>query len=138
LFQYVDDEGTPRPIASSDVNDYLRDITGKDVTAKDFRTWMGTLLATVALAELPPPRRDVEARKCVARVCEIVGEHLGNTPTVCRGSYVHPEIVDAYQGGSLNAQWRQAPVRASKNLLTEEQRLLALLRPRRRRERAAA
>jgi DNA topoisomerase-1 len=129
LFQFVDDEGEVRPISSTDVNQYLRDVTGLAITAKDFRTWMGTLLATAAFAELPPPRNATPARKAVLRVCEAVGEHLGNTPAVCRASYVHPKIVDWYRDGTLAQRWAATPARGSTRLVEEERKLLALLRP---------
>jgi DNA topoisomerase-1 len=132
LFQYVDEYGEPRPLTSTDVNDYLREITGIDVTAKDFRTWMGTLLATSALAALDPPASEAAARRALTRVCEAVGGALGNTPTVCRASYVHPEVIEWYRDGSLPERWNAASPRGSARLIAEERRLLALLKPRRR------
>jgi DNA topoisomerase-1 len=131
LFQYVDDDGVARPITSTDVNDYLRTITGLDVTAKDFRTWMGTLLATAALAALDPPHSETASRRAIVRVCETVGSHLGNTPTVCRSSYIHPSILEWYRDGTLGERWEAASSRGSARLVPEERKLLALLRPRR-------
>src|SRR5699024_1384116 len=90
LFQYLDDDGEARPISSSDVNAYLRTATDLDITAKDFRTWMATLLAACSFAELAPPRSQRQARPSIARVVEVVADQLGNTPAVCRASYVHP------------------------------------------------
>jgi DNA topoisomerase-1 len=136
LFQYVDDDGSVRPISSTDVNDYLREITGTDITAKDFRTWIGTLLAASALAELRPPRRESEAKRNVVQVCKVVSDHLGNTPTVCRASYMHPNVVDSYRDGSLATAWEQ-PARGSRALVPEERKLLAFLKPRRTRRQAA-
>jgi DNA topoisomerase I len=129
LFQYVGDDGDVRPISSTDVNEYLRDTTGAPVTAKDFRTWLGTLLATVAFAALPAPRSERSAAQAVGRVCEVVSDHLGNTPTVCRSSYIHPTIVEWYKDGSLPGRWEHAPARGSAQLVAEERKLLALLRP---------
>ncbi len=132
LFQYIDDDGEPRPISSTDVNEYLREVTGLDITAKDFRTWMGTLLATSAFAALPPPTTERVARRSVVRVCETVSEHLGNTPAVCRSSYVHPKVVDWYRDGSLAERWAGTSARGNPRLVEEERKLLALLRPARR------
>ena len=103
------------------------------MTAKDFRTWTGTLLATVALAELPPPTSDRAAQRAVTRVLEVVSDHLGNTPAVCRASYVHPQVIEAFHDGALPDQWAQATTRGSRLLIPEERKLLHLLRPRRRR-----
>ena len=129
LFQYVDDDGEPRPITSTDVNEYLRSVTGMAITAKDFRTWMGTLLATAAFAALPAPANEKVARSGVVRVCETVADHLGNTPTVCRTSYVHPSVVEWYRDGTLSERWRELPARGSTRLVEEERKLLALLAP---------
>jgi DNA topoisomerase-1 len=131
LFQYVGDDSRPHPVSSTDVNDYLRNVTGLEVTAKDFRTWIGTLLAAAALAALPAPRTARASQQSVARVCEIVSSHLGNTPAVCRASYIHPTIVEWYADRSLAPRWEQASARGSAQLVPEERKLLALLRPRR-------
>ena len=131
LFQYIGDDGAPHPITSTDVNDYLREVAGLPVTAKDFRTWMGTLLATSAFAALPAPRSEATARRSIVRVCETVSAHLGNTPTVCRSSYVHPNVIEWYRDGSLADRWQATPARGSTRLVVEERKLLALLRPRR-------
>src|SRR3954469_9811631 len=143
LFQYIGDDDAPHPISSTDVNEYLRTVTGLPVTAKDFRTWMGTLLATSAFAALPQPRSEAAARRGIVRVCETVGSHLSNTATVCRSSYVHPKVIEWYRDGSLAERWRATPARGSTRLVEEERKLLALLRPgrtvsRRRAARAAA
>jgi DNA topoisomerase-1 len=133
LFQYLDDDNEPRPISSSDVNTYLRSATSLDITAKDFRTWMATLLAACAFAELEPPRSQRQGRQSIARVLEVVSDHLGNTPAVCRASYVHPLVIDAYADGSFPETWSSASARGSRLLLPEERKLCAVLRPRRRR-----
>jgi DNA topoisomerase-1 len=133
LFQYLDDTRSPRPVTSTDVNAYLRDASGLEITAKDFRTWMGTLLATVALAELDPPASQAKAKRSVNRVLQVVSDHLGNTPAVCRTSYVHPDVLRAFEEGSLAARWTDASARGSALLVPEERKLLVLLRPARRR-----
>jgi DNA topoisomerase-1 len=138
LFQFVDDDGAPRPISSTDVNEYLGAVTGLSVTAKDFRTWMGTLLASCAFVGLPPPESKAAANRGVASVCQTVSAHLGNTAAVCRTSYVHPHVIEWYRDGSLSQRWDAIPARGSTLLVPEERKLLALLRPRRRRTRPAA
>lgn len=138
LFQYLDDDGRPRPVSSTDVNRYLGEITGQAVTAKDFRTWTGTLLATVALAELPTPTSERAAKRSVNRVLEVVSDHLGNTPAVCRASYVHPQIVEAFHEGRLAEQWDRASARGSRLLVPEERKLVQMLRPSRRTRRTRA
>jgi len=107
LFQYVGEDGEPVDIASDDVNDYLRSIA-PEVTAKDFRTWAGTVLAYRALRALDPPESDREAtRNVVAAIRETAGL-LGNTPAVCRKAYVHPVVVEAYLDGRLRGALLQA------------------------------
>ncbi len=130
LFQYVGDDGSPHPVSSTDVNEYLREVTGLPVTAKDFRTWMGTLLATSAFAALSPPRSETVARRGIVRVCETVSAHLGNTTAVTRSSYVHPNVIEWYRDGTLAERWRATPSRGSARLVVEERKLLSLLRPR--------
>ncbi|SNS10239.1 DNA topoisomerase-1 [Noviherbaspirillum humi] len=101
LFQYVDDDGERRSVDSSDVNDYLREITGEDFTAKDFRTWSGTMLAALALQEYEKFDSDAQAKKNVVRAIESVAERLGNTPSVCRKCYVHPGVIESYLDGTM-------------------------------------
>jgi DNA topoisomerase I len=101
LFQYVDADGEVGDVASDDVNEYLREISGGDFTAKDFRTWAGTVLAYRALRALEPASSATDAkRKVVAAMRETAG-HLGNTPAVARNSYVHPAVVEAYMDGRV-------------------------------------
>jgi DNA topoisomerase-1 len=99
LFQYVDEDGTRRTIGSADVNTYLHEIAGEDFTAKDFRTWAGTVLAALALAEVRMFATAREARRNVVRAIERVATRLGNTPAICRKSYVHPVVLEAYLDG---------------------------------------
>jgi DNA topoisomerase-1 len=101
LFHYVDGEGTPHPISSEDVNEYLREITGEDITAKDFRTWAATNLAAIALRELESYDTQAKAKKNVVQAVEAVAKMLGNTPAICRKCYIHPAIFDGYLDGSL-------------------------------------
>jgi DNA topoisomerase-1 len=99
LFQYVDGERRRQTVGSADVNDYLRTTTGADFTAKDFRTWAGTVLAARALAGIASFKSQREAKRNVLRAVEAVATRLGNTSAVCRKSYVHPALLDAYMDG---------------------------------------
>jgi DNA topoisomerase-1 len=101
LFQYLDDEGERQTVTSADVNAYLKEATGTAVTAKDFRTWAGTLLAAMALREFEQVDGEARTKKNVKAAIERVAARLGNTPTICRKCYVHPEIVAAYLDGGL-------------------------------------
>ena len=106
LFQYLDEDGVPQPIDSADVNAFLREIAGDEFTAKDFRTWAGTVLAAWALREFTAFDSEAAAKRNVTQAIERVASRLGNTPAICRKSYVHPEIVGAYLDGSLLASLR--------------------------------
>jgi DNA topoisomerase-1 len=99
LFQYVDDGGERRTVGSGDVNAYLREIAGAAFTAKDFRTWAGTVLAALALSEVRGFATPREAKRNILRAIERVAARLGNTPAICRASYVHPGVVEAYLDG---------------------------------------
>lgn len=101
LFQYLDADGARQPVDSADVNDYLREATGEDVTAKDFRTWAGTVLAAMALSEFEAVDSAARAKKNVKAAIESVAKKLGNTPTICRKCYVHPRVVSSYLDGQL-------------------------------------
>ena len=100
LFQYVDEEGHRHTVGSSDVNDYLREISGEEITAKDFRTWAGTFLAALALREVVPVAGS-SLKSTLLRAVEQVSRHLGNTAAVCRKCYIHPAIFDGYLDGTL-------------------------------------
>ncbi|HEX5501748.1 MAG TPA: hypothetical protein VFW96_03955 [Thermomicrobiales bacterium] len=134
LFQYLDDEGERRAVDSADVNDYLRAITGEEFTAKDFRTWAGTVLCALALEEFASFDSVAEARQNIVRAIESVAARLGNTPTVCRKSYVHPAVLDAYLDGTMLDTLRRRAERelteALPDLTPEEAAVLALLRAR--------
>src|SRR5438309_6459576 len=132
LFQYVDDDDEVRDIGSEDVNEYLREITGQEFTAKDFRTWTGTVMAALALHQFRPFRSQRQAKKNVVAAIEQVAERLGNTPAVCRKCYVHPEVVDAYLDGTpiLISQLRTSRQRARAGLSAEERAVLRFLKKR--------
>jgi DNA topoisomerase-1 len=119
LFKYVDEDGKRQIVDSGDVNDYLRHVTGRDVTAKDFRTWSGTMLAVGALRELGPATSEREARRNVNRALDHVAHRLGNTRAVCRKYYVHPAVIESYLKGiivppppELNGRRRERPTAA--------------------------
>jgi DNA topoisomerase-1 len=99
LFQYLDDEGQSHKVGSADINDYLRAITGRDFTAKDFRTWGGTIRAVQAFRELGPAESKTEKKKKVVACVKLVAAELGNTTTVCRKYYIHPAVLQAYDEG---------------------------------------
>jgi DNA topoisomerase-1 len=101
LFQYVGEDGDVHDVTSDDVNGYLREITGGGFTAKDFRTWAGTVLAYRALRGLQPEDHGPAARRNVVQAIRMTAERLGNTPSVARGSYVHPAVLEAYLDGRL-------------------------------------
>ena len=131
LFQYLDDEGQVQCIGSADVNAYLKEITGEDFTAKDFRTWSGTVLALTALQKQGQQTSATEAKKNLLTAIEAVAKVLGNTRAVCRKSYIHPVILDAYTDGWLADACRRraaARRRAETALRAEEEAVLAVLR----------
>jgi len=101
LFQYLNDAGEPESIDSAMVNEYLREITGEDITAKDFRTWHGTVHAAVQLAVCGPCSAEKEIKHNVVRAIKAVAERLGNRAATCRKHYIHPFILEAYESGTL-------------------------------------
>jgi DNA topoisomerase-1 len=111
LFQFVGENGAPEDIDSGDVNAYIREITGADFSAKDFRTWAGTLLTAQALNEAQFSGDATEAKACVATAIGQVAKRLGNTPSVCRACYVHPAVLDAFTSGLLKLP--RAPLQGS-------------------------
>jgi DNA topoisomerase I len=133
LFAYVDDDGEVRDVGSADVNEYLRDMAGAEFTAKDFRTWAGTVLAMMALQEFEAFDSEAQAKKNVVRAIEAVARRLGNTPSVCRKCYIHPGVLDAYLDGTmLESLRRRAREEMShiRGLSAEESAVLALLQRR--------
>lgn len=126
LFQYVDDAGERHTIGSADVNDYLRTLTGEDYTAKDFRTWAGTVLAVAALRECECDLPETHAKRQVTQAISLVAARLGNTPAVCRKCYIHPGVIDAYLDGTLHGL--TCPDKKDGLVLSSEEKLvLALL-----------
>ena len=134
LFQYVDEDGTRQVVDSSDVNAYLREICSDDFTAKDFRTWSGTVLAARALAAVAGFSSQREAKRKILKAIEAVASSLGNTKTVCRKSYIHPAVIDAYlDGTTIRVKTRVA---AATGLTAEERSVVALVSARLRRRAA--
>ena len=131
LFRYEWD-GALYALTGAKLNEYVRTNLGKDFTAKDFRTWGGTLLAAIALAEHGPAESETEAKRAVTAVMRRVGEQLGNTPAVARGSYVSPAVIDQYLDGTTIEDFRPRHLRVvgarDLGLDLEEQALLSLLR----------
>jgi len=136
LFEYVGEDGRVRAVTPRDVNDYIKAAAGEEFSAKDFRTWGGTLLAAVELAELGCCEDARQAKRNVAAAVRRVAERLGNTPTVCRSCYIHPSVLEAYERGRSVEEFR--PRRARRlisgrqpDYSVEELALLELLRARR-------
>lgn len=139
LFQYLDDGGR-RSIDSADVNDYLRHITNENFTAKDFRTWHGSVTAACTLYALRAYESDSEAKSNIVGAVEAAADLLGNTPTICRKSYVHPGLIDAYLDGMLLPTWEQVVENTAsgeqRGLRVEEIAMLAVLQQRAEQEKA--
>jgi DNA topoisomerase I len=134
LFQYLDEDGNQQDVDSADVNEYLQEISGQDFTAKDFRTWAGTVLAAMALQEFEAFDSEAQAKRNIVRAIESVARRLGNTVAVCRKCYVHPAVIEAYMDGSMLKTLRgraDAVMEGSlRELEPEEAAVLALLRRR--------
>jgi DNA topoisomerase-1 len=134
LFQYVDDEGQRRSVSSADVNDYLREATGADFTAKDYRTWSGTVLAATALQTVEESDEPLDTKKHMKQAIERVARQLGNTPAICRKCYVHPDLIAEYLDGglaeALSARAEVAIKDPAEGLKAEEAAVLTLLRKR--------
>jgi DNA topoisomerase-1 len=128
LFQYRDEQRRIRSLSSTDINRYLRDIAGGPFTAKDFRTWAGTVRAAEVLDAMDAPANRTRGHKAIVEAVDCVAEALGNTRAVCRRCYIHPAVLDAYQAGLTLS--RVPPVRgkAAEGLTNAEARLLALIR----------
>ena len=127
LFEYVGDDGSSHRVGSSDVNDYIREISGGDFTAKDFRTWMGTVRCAAALAKMDPAESVTDRKRNVLEAVREVAHHLGNTAAICRKCYVHPEVVAAYmEDGKL--ELTGAPERFVIDLLRKRSRKPSLAR----------
>jgi DNA topoisomerase I len=129
LFEFVDEAGKIHKVTSADVNSYLREVTGEEISAKDFRTWAGSVLMLQELYNLPPGSSANAARRNVAHAVELVATRMGNTKSVCRRSYIHPRIIDAYLENRLpprpaSMRRRNTPV---DNLSQIERRLVEIL-----------
>lgn len=134
IFEYEDDEGNLHDVKSQDVNAYLHEVTGEEFTAKDFRTWSGTVLAAIALREFEQVSSQKEAKGNIVRAIESVSKLLGNTPSICRKCYVHPEVLESYLQGATIATLEQRGARALakelRQLKPEEAAVMALLQER--------
>ncbi len=127
LFQYLDENGERRNIESADVNQYLRQITGQEFSAKDFRTWAGTVLAVQALQTFPALASMAQAKRYVTEAITAVAKILGNTNSVCRKCYVHPHVIEACVGGSLRDSLMKISKRTKRGLRPEEWKTLMFL-----------
>ncbi len=134
LFQFVDDDGQRQDVRSGDVNDYLKEISGADFTAKDFRTWAGTVLAAIALKDFERFDSKAQAKRNITSAIEAVARRLGNTPAICRKCYVHPDVLDAYRDGTLARTLKRRVEReiagSGPSLRREERAVLNLLQHR--------
>jgi DNA topoisomerase-1 len=133
LFQYVGEDGTIRDVESGDVNAYIREISGADFTAKDFRTWAGTMLAAASLLEMEKFESEAQAKGNILAAIERTAAQLGNTAAICRKCYIHPRIFDAYLDGTLASVAARQKNRAFAGLHPAEARVLAVLQGRLRR-----
>ena len=139
LFKYLDEEGTRRQVDAGDVNEYLRDVTDRDITAKDFRTFAGTMLAADALRRMGAAPSATEARQNVVRAIDEAAARLGNTRAVCRKYYIHPALIEAYLDGNVLPPVTAEPAtgerrKGRKRLRGHEEEVLAFLKARIRRE----
>jgi DNA topoisomerase-1 len=132
LFNYIDADGRARPVKPRDVNDYIKAATATEFSAKDFRTWGGTLLAAVELAEAGKTGDEKEARRNLTQAVKRVAERLGNTPAVCRNCYIHPAVLDSYLAGQTLSEFRRKVERSIRRIQpeyeVEELALIKLLR----------
>ena len=126
LFQYYDDDGKRHTIGSSDINNYLKEITQDDFTAKDFRCWAGSVNALLAFQQSEIPQTETESKRRILEVLDEVSSKLGNTRTVCKKYYVHPNVIASFESGTI---WNYKPGKSKKikKLNPEEQALVALL-----------
>ena len=128
LFHYLDDVGNARSIKPFELNNYLKEATGPEFSLKDFRTWGGSLLAGIRLAELGPAETEREKKKNIVRAVKQVAEELGNTPAVCRSSYIHPAILTAYEKGITLAEFQPRNGRSIRKVARLEPEEKALIR----------
>lgn len=132
LFQYYDEDGARQDVSSGDVNDYLREVTGAEFSAKDFRTWGGSVLAAMTLCALEPAESEPATRRNVVQAVKEVAAALGNRPATCRKYYIHPAVLEGYSAGTLPDDWSAAVAAAeaqpSPGLSAEEAALMTILR----------
>lgn len=125
LFKYIAEDGSVKDVGSGDVNSYLKEITRTDFTAKDFRTWSGTVLAALALNEFEKVDSEAQAKKNIVRAIESVAKELGNTPAICRKCYIHPEILNSYLSGDLAKMVKgQIASKSKKGPLTNDEAMV--------------
>lgn len=127
LFQYYDDEGNHHSVDSGMVNDYIKELSGEDFTAKDFRTWSGTVNALIAFKEIGYAENNSQYKKKVKEALDIVAEHLGNTSTVCKKYYVHPLVINLYENNSIKKyldELEEIEENDGKADLTQEEKLV--------------
>lgn len=136
LFHYLDEEGMPKTVKPGDLNNYLKEATSSEFSLKDFRTWGATMLAAVKLAEIGPGETQTEIKKNIVKAIKDVAEELGNTPAVCRSSYVHPAVLAAYERGMTINDFTVRSRRSIKKLARlepEEKALIKLFKSQNRR-----
>jgi len=126
LFQYYDDDGKHHTIGSGDINNYLKEITQEDFTAKDFRVWAGSVTALFAFQEIGEFETQTECKRKIVEVLDLVASKLGNTRTVCKKYYVHPTVIASYENGSINNYKLEKNIK-NNNLNPEEEALVRLL-----------
>lgn len=133
LFHYVDESGKPRSIKPTDLNNYIKTATAPEFSSKDFRTWGGTMMAATTLAEMGKADDGRQIKKNIVRSMKKVAEELGNTPAVCRGSYVHPSVLSKYEAGVTIDDFRprrsRRITRIEEEYEPEEKALLRMLDP---------
>jgi DNA topoisomerase-1 len=132
LFHYLDEQGKPKPIKPGDINRYIKEATSSEFSSKDFRTWGGSLLAAAQLAEIGKAEDEKELKRNIVKAVKKVAEDLGNTPTVCRASYIHPAVLKAYEKGVTIDEFRPRKKRQINRIETdhepEEKALLKLFK----------
>lgn len=127
LFQYYDDQGVRHPVDSGMVNEYIKKISGSDFSAKDFRTWSGTIQAFLAFKECPPFESETECKKKIVEVLDTVSKQLGNTRAVCKKYYVHPVLIELYENKMLDKYVQVPDISKDSELSADEQIVLKIL-----------
>ncbi|HEY0613661.1 MAG TPA: hypothetical protein VGC96_03430, partial [Candidatus Elarobacter sp.] len=128
LFEYLDDDGTARPVRSEDVNEYLKTVSGGEFTAKDFRTWEATMMCALELAAIKAEEENqTERKRLVTEAIKKVAEHLGNTPAVCKKSYVYPGVIDQFLGSGAIELIVKAVEKANPHALDAHERAVVTL-----------